>query len=241
MRVGWGVKLATRHQGGRRSVALALGVCLCLLLIAMRKPVSPISQPTAHAMPSLYGFRLLGFQLTSQGGNRPDIRISGASLTLPQAPVLGPFRLGFAHALMIRDLTVEYFFHPEPNASGELAFPETVAPPITPPMHTIQTGARHSNDHQPSSLEYVWASLAQSLNSNLLSLVAQQGKPAIVAAEIRPLHIIQYRDGDTVVMFQAETCHLNRHSKITCKDGAILENGRLRAFREWSIETPSGP
>lgn len=94
----------------RRSLRWALlaaigGSCLGLMLLA--GSVSRDAAPLPRV--SLEPAALQGFRSVSYEGDRLRLRVSGDSLTLSHPKLIGPFRIGFLHSVMARNVTVETF------------------------------------------------------------------------------------------------------------------------------------
>lgn len=154
---------------------------------------------------------LQSFQTASHDKGRLQLRVSGDSLTLAKTRLWGPFRLGFAQSLVVRNLTIETFPDPE---------------------NALKTGGL------PLSFKQTWASLTPSLKQTLASLLPQRaGGVIIVSAEIKPLTIIERRKDHKTVLLQAASCYMTkRFTRIVCKDGVVRVEGKEMPFRKWRYD-----
>lgn len=90
-----------------RWVLLACSGAACLGVAALAVHTARPDAPSPRV--SLEPAVIEGFRTASYEGGRLRMRLSGDSLTLTHPKLIGPFRLGFVHAVMARNATVEIF------------------------------------------------------------------------------------------------------------------------------------
>jgi len=185
-----------------------------LIVVHGRKDVQ-MPMPDRSALVSLRNFN------TVLDENGPRLRVAGDSLTVSPLKLFGPFRLGVAHSLIARAVTIETF-------------------PDTDPRSRSQS--------QAQSFGHFLASLKPSFNRFLASLLLGQVSVVIAQAECRPLKIVQHAGDQLIVVFAAASCRTKLGStKVLCKDGTIRARGSDMPFRElsydgqiWKLRTPLG-
>ncbi len=192
-------------KAGVRGLALigVVGACVGLAIVLFSRNM----RHEHVALPVDSVVRLHSFQTASYDEDRLKLRVSGDSLTLSKARLWGPFRLGFAHSLLVRNLTVEIF--PDPAADS----------------HT---------DSLPLSLKRTWTSVAPSLHRLLQSLLSKSAGGVIVSAQISPLHVIEQRSGQSTVLLKAASCQTARAlTRTVCTSGFVRMGKKNVPFREW--------
>jgi len=193
-----------------------VGLCGWLALITVRERKGDVflAQETG-ALLSLRDFHTF----LHEDGLR--LRVSGDSLSVSPLKLLGPFRLGVAHSLTARAVTIETF----PDANP-----------------------RPRSQSQAPSFGRLLASLKPSFNRFLASLLPGQAAVVIVQAECGPLKIVQ-REGDQLTaIFAATSCQIKSGStKVICKDGILRVRGGDIPFHElsydgqtWKVRTALG-
>ena len=153
------------------------------------------------------GMSLRGFQTVSHNEGRLQMRVSGDSLALSKARLWGPFRLGFAHALVVRNLKVEIFSDP-----------------------SVVLESRSL----PLSIKQTWAALAPTLTRLLQSASLRNGGGVIMSARLSPLQVVEHRAGRTTVLLKAASCKTTRALReLVCTDGCVRVGERNRPFHRW--------
>ena len=152
------------------------------------------------------GMNLRGFQTVSHDEGRLQIRVSGDSLALSKARLWGPFRLGFAHALIVRNLKVELF----PDSSVVLD------------SHSL-----------PLSVKQTWTTLTPSL-TRLLQSVSPRSSGGIMSAQLSPVQVVEHRADRTTVLLKAASCKTTRALReLVCTKGFVRVGEQDRPFRKW--------
>lgn len=190
-------------------------VCVVLARLTVRvRQDTPAPSDGNNALLALRDFRTEIYQ------NGIRVRISGAAVTVSPARLAGPFRLGFAHELVGRHLTLELFPQDHPRGS----------------------------DRRPTSARQILGSLAPSLSHLALSGVPGQSGISLVQAECGPLTILSHERGETLVVFSAERCRTNFGlTKVRCTGGMIRQDESNLSFQEltytgrlWQLLTVDG-
>ena len=181
----------------------AIGALLGLGVVLIKSRPEPLAVPQKDGET----LTLQNFQTASHGKGRMQLRVSGDSLTLTKTRLGGPFRLGFAQSLVVRNLTIETF--PDSNTASK-------------------TGSR------PLSFRQTWASLAPSFKQTLESLLSQRaGGGVIVSAEITPLTVIERGEDHETVLLQAASCYTKKWlTGMVCGDGVVRVEGKETPFAE---------
>ena len=153
------------------------------------------------------GMSLRGFQTVSHNEGRLQMRVSGDSLALSKARLWGPFRLGFVHALVVRNLKVELFSDP-----------------------SVVLESRSL----PLSIKQTWAALAPTLTRLLQSASLRNGGGVIMSARLSPLQVVEHRAGRTTVLLKAASCKTTRALReLICTKGYVRVGERNRPFHRW--------
>ena len=161
----------------------------------------------AATLPLKSGMSLQDFQIASHDEDRLQMRVSGDSLALSKAQLWGPFRLGFAHALVVRNLKVELFSESATDSS----------------IHSL-----------PASFKQTWTSAAPSLTHLLQSLALQNGGGVVLSVQLSPLQVVEYRAGRTTVLLKAASCKTVRTlTSLVCTDGFVRVGEQERLFKNW--------
>ena len=197
----WRLSLKTSVRGLVLIGILVGCVCLLAALVDNRQEaVTPTPDP---------GMSLRGFQTVSHDEGRLHMRVSGDSLALSKARLWGPFRLGFAHALVVRNLTVELF----PDPSDVL-----------------------DSRSLPLSVKQAWTTLTPTF-TRLLQSVSLRDGGVVMSARLRPVQVIEHRAGRTAVLLKAASCKTTRALRgLVCTNGVVRVGGRNRPFRKWRSE-----
>ena len=152
------------------------------------------------------GMSLRGFQTASHNEGRLQMRVSGDSLTLSKARLWGPFRLGFAHSLIVRNLKVEIF-------------PDSTA---------------LSTRSLPLSAKQTWTTLTPLLTQLLQSVSLRSGGGVIMSARLSPLQVVEHGADRTTVLLKAASCKTTRAlASLVCTDGFVRVGEQDRPFRKW--------
>jgi len=101
-------------------------------------------------------FTLKGFETVLHEKNGALFRIAGGSLSMSNAKLLGPFRLGFARALIARNVTVEIFRHADsPSTAAALVLPTLsrtitalIPAPLNAPIVQVECGPLKIIQHE---------------------------------------------------------------------------------------------
>lgn len=177
-----------------------IGACVGLIVVFVNNRQEEPTPPPKSEM-TIQGFHTA----LHDDEDRLHIRVSGDSLTLSKARLWGPFRLGFAHSLIVRNLRVEIFS-------------DSAADPSTRPLSVKQT----------------WASIMPSLIQRLQSLSLQNGGGVIVSARLSPVQIIEQRPDRTRVLLKAASCKTARAlASLVCTDGFVRVGEQDRPFQKW--------
>jgi len=197
----WRLSLKTRV----RELAL-IGILVgCVgLLAALVNNRQEAVIPTPNSRMSLQGF-----QTASHNEGRLHMRVSGDSLALSKARLWGPFRLGFAHALVVRNLTVELF----PDPSDVL-----------------------DSRSLPLSVKQAWTTFTPTL-TRLLQSVSLRDGGVVMSARLSPVQVIEHRAGRTTLLLTAASCKTTRALRgLVCTDGSVRVGEQNRPFRKWRSE-----
>lgn len=201
-------RLSVKTSG--RGLALIGMVGGCVGLIAALRTNRPEEVP----LPLNSGMDLRGFHTAVYDGGRLQMRVSADSLTLSKARLWGPFRSGFAHALVVRNFTVEIF----PDSA-----------------------AARSARSQPLALKQIWTSLTPSVTQLLQPFSLQSGGGVIVSARLSPLQVIEQRPNRTTVLLKSASCRTARGlTGLVCTDGFVRVGGQERPFQEWRSGSETG-
>ena len=182
-----------------------LAMCTGIGLLSVQA-IKPTPSPTAtgNALLTIQGFQSVVYN------DKFRLKISGNFLTIAPLKLFGPFRLGFAYVLTIRDATLETF-------STEQDF--------------------DSFARQPDSLTHITASLTQSLNRLSIPLLPDRNQLAITAIVCEPLRIVRQDSAYQKPFFAATSCRLTpRTQKVVCQNGAIHDGLRELSFRTLSYD-----
>ena len=178
-----------------------VGGCVGLIAALLGNKQEEVSLPLNS------GMNLQDFQVASHDEGRLHMRVSGDSLALSKARLWGPFRLGFAHALVVRNLKVELF---SDSATD-------------PSIRSL-----------PASLKQTWTSVTPSLTQLLQSLSLQNGGGVVVSARLSPFQIVEHRAGRTTVLLKAASCKTTRALRgLVCTAGVLRVGEQDRPFRKW--------
>ena len=185
-----------------RGLALIGAVVGCIGLTA-----ALVNNREEESIPPLdSGMSLRGFQTVSHNEGRLHMRVSGDSLALSKTRLWGPFRLGFAHALVVRNLKVELF----PDSSVVLD------------PHSL-----------PPSVKQTWTTLTPTL-TRLLQSVSLRNGGVIMSARLSPFQIVEHRAGRTTVLLKAASCKTTRALRgLVCTAGVLRVGEQDRPLRKW--------
>jgi hypothetical protein len=190
-------------------------LCVGLVYLSVRvRQEAPLPSDRNTAMVTLHDFRTEVYE----HGIR--VRVSGSLVRMSPAKLAGPFRLGFAQALVGHNITLELF-------------PQDT--PLRP-------------DRRPASVQQLLSSLAPSLSRLVLARVPGQSGITLAQAECGPLTILSHDGAETLVLFSAERCWTNLgFTKIQCTEGTVRRGESTLAFREltytrqhWKLLTTDG-
>ena len=187
------------------------GLALIGILVGCVGLIAALVNNKQEAMTSTpdSGMSLRGFQTVSHNEGRLHMRVSGDSLVLSKARLWGPFRLGFAHALVVRNLKVELF----PDSSVVL---DTHSPPL--------------------SVKQTWSTLTPTL-ARLLRSVSLRDGGVIMSARLTPVQIVEQRADRTTVLLTAASCKTTRALReLICTDGWVRVGEQDRPFHKWRSE-----
>ena len=153
------------------------------------------------------GMNLRDFQTASHNNEgRLQMRVSGDSLALSKARLWGPFRLGFAQALVVRNLKVEIFS----DSSAVLD------------SHSL-----------PLLVKQTWTTLTPSL-TRLLQSVSPRSSGVIMSAQLSPVQVVEHRADRTTVLLKAASCKTTRALRdLVCTKGFVRVGEQDRPFRKW--------
>lgn len=181
--------------------------CLSLTTLTVRSRRSGPPPPQLPLEPmSLQGFRTA---LSQEGQLR--LRVSGDSATVSHTKLFGPFSLGFAYALVARNVVIDTY----PMADDSLT--QAASPP----------------DHVPPEFSTLAASLAA-----VPRVLARQRIPMnVTRAELGPVKIVAHRDGEDRVLLTATACRASLPSSgIACTNGVIDREGNATPFRKLTYD-----
>ncbi len=197
----WRLSLKTSVRG-LALIGILVGCVGLIATLVNNKQEAMTSTPDS-------GMSLRGFQTVSHNEGRLHMRVSGDSLAFSKTRLWGPFRLGFAHSLVVRNLKVELF----PDSSVVL---DAHSPPLS------------------ISIKQTWAALTPTLARLLQSASLRNGGGVIMSARLTPVQIVEQRAGRTTVLLTAASCKTTRALRgLVCMDGWVRVGGRDRPFREW--------
>jgi len=197
----WRLSLKTSMRG---LVLIGILVGCVGLLAALVNNSQEAITPTPNSRMSLRGF-----QTASHNEGRLHMRVSGDSLALSKARLWGPFRLGFAHSLVVRNLKVELF----PDPSDVL-----------------------DSRSLPLSVKQAWTTFTPTL-TRLLQSVSLRDGGVIMSARLTPVQVIEHRAGRTTLLLTAASCKTTRALReLVCTEGCVRVGERNRPFRKWRSE-----
>ena len=211
----------TRTSAMRRRLSLKAsvrGLALVGVVMGCVGLLAALVNTTQEAItpPPDSGMSLRGFQTVSHNEEgRLQMRVSGDSLALSKARLWGPFRLGFAHSLVVRNLTVEIF-------------PDSTATPGTRSL--------------PLSIKQTWSTLTPPLTQLLQSVSLQNSGGVITSARLSPLQVVEHRAGRTTVLLKAASCKTTRAVRdLLCTDGFVRVGEQDRPFHKWRSKSTPRP
>ena len=192
--------------------ASVLSLCLGAVLLGF---YSQRGEPTLSPRPGV-SVSLQEFQTTFHADGRPQLHISGDSLSISKTRLMGPFRLGFMHTLKGRNIAVEIVdmaeFEEARHADASAFSPQHILSRFAP-QQTL--GVISRIDLQPVSLH---------LNRDdrfFLSLSADRARVKLGSTKVKLRGHVMMRS-HTGEQLSAEKMHWDQQSKVFKVEGAYV-------------------